>query len=144
MLLEFLSNFYPLIAAITAMLASQIIKILLTNFAKKSKSISITQAGGMPSSHSALISAAALSIGLNDGFNSSIFFVSVVLSLVVIYDARGIRHTVGNHAKLLNNKLALSEKTKLDEQVGHTLPEIIVGIGIGLMIAFYMYQFVKV
>lgn len=143
MLVEIITRFYPLIAAITAMLTSQIIKIILTKRSSQ-KSAALTQAGGMPSSHSALITAATLSIGLNDGFNSSIFFISVVLSLVVIYDARGIRHTVGKHAKLLNKELSISKSNKLDEQVGHTLPEISVGIGIGLMIAFFMYQIVKV
>ena len=143
MLLKHIANFYPLIAAISAMLTSQLIKILITKSSSK-KSTSLTQAGGMPSSHSALITAATLSIGLNDGFNSSIFFISVVLSLVVIYDARGIRHTVGQHATLLNKKLFLKENDQLDEQVGHTFPEIFVGICIGLMIAFIMYQFVKV
>ena len=93
----------------------------------------------MPSSHSALITAITLSIGIENGFDSSHFFLSIALSLVVIYDARGIRHTVGKHAKILNQQLSASEQ-KLNEDIGHTLPEIIAGICLGIIISLAMFN----
>ena len=138
---DILVNFFPLIASISSMAISQTLKLfaMIIN-GKKVELISLTRSGGMPSSHSALITAITLSIGLKEGFSSSFFFLSVVLSLVVIYDARGIRHTVGNHAKILNNSVLNSKNNKLNEHVGHTMPEIFVGILIGILVSLTMYN----
>jgi acid phosphatase family membrane protein YuiD len=105
--------------------------------------ISLTRSGGMPSSHSALITAITLSMGLKNGFNSSHFFLAVALSLVVIYDARGIRHTVGQHAKILNQTVMPQNAQKLNEHTGHTFPEIIAGICIGIIISLAMYNLIS-
>ena len=106
---------------------------------KKIKFASFTRTGGMPSSHSALITAISLSIGLSQGFDSTGFFIAFVLSIVVIYDARGIRYTVGKHAKLLNQTILKDDKFELNEHIGHSLPEIIVGIVLGASITIYLY-----
>ena len=97
----------------------------------------------MPSSRSALITAITLSIGLKNGFNSSHFSLAVALSLVVIYDARGIRHTVGKHARILNEKVLTNDTTPLNEQTGYTFPEIIAGICIGIIISLAMYNIIN-
>lgn len=139
-----LFNYFPLIASLSAMVVSQTVKLfimLLTG--KKINLWSLTRSGGMPSSHSALITAIALSIGLKNGFNSSHFFLAIILSLVVIYDARGIRHNVGKHAKLLNTTLLETSEKKLNEDIGHTLPEIIIGISIGITVSLAMYQLIS-
>ena len=139
-----LYSYYPLIASISAMAFSQIIKIIILILQNKTiKTDALTRSGGMPSSHSALITAITLSVGLKEGFDSSYFFLSVVLSLVVIYDARGIRHTVGTHAQVMNERILKNEYKKLNVNIGHTLPEIIVGIFIGLTTSFLMYHLLK-
>ncbi len=138
---DILANFFPLIASLSSMAISQTLKLFAMIIkGKKIELISLTRSGGMPSSHSALITAITLSIGLKEGFSSSFFFLSVVLSLVVIYDARGIRHTVGKHAKILNDSILNSDNKKLNEQVGHTMPEIFVGILIGIIVSLTMYN----
>ena len=109
---------------------------------KKIKVSSFTRTGGMPSSHSALITAISLSIGLSEGFDSTGFFVAFIMSVVVIYDARGIRYTVGKHAKLMNNKIIDASETKLNEYIGHSMPEIIVGIAIGSTITLGLYKII--
>ncbi len=145
MLIKNLSVFYPLISSILSMLVSQLVKSILIILAgKKIKSAALLRSGGMPSSHSALITAVTVSMGLKEGFNSNLFFICVIFSLIVIYDARGIRHTVGKHAKLLNKTVLIENPKKLNEYIGHTLPEIIVGISIGLIISFGMYHLIKI
>ncbi|RAP24927.1 acid phosphatase [Candidatus Marinamargulisbacteria bacterium SCGC AG-343-K17] len=144
MLNDILFNFFPLIASLSSMTISQSIKLLcMILTGKKINLVSLTRSGGMPSSHSALITAITLSIGLKNGFSSSHFFLSVVLSLVVIYDARGIRHTVGNHAQILNNSVLSTTEKKLNEHVGHTFPEIIAGISIGIIVSLAMYNVIN-
>ncbi|MEK9726933.1 MAG: divergent PAP2 family protein [Candidatus Margulisiibacteriota bacterium] len=143
-MINIIDTFYPLIASILAMLASQFIKLILMLLSNKRFDFStLTRSGGMPSSHSAMITAVSLSIGLKDGFDSSYFFLSVILSFIVIYDARGIRHTVGEHAKFLNKTILSDSPNRLNEYVGHNLPEIIVGISIGLIMSFGMYHLIN-
>ncbi|MEC8677512.1 MAG: divergent PAP2 family protein [Candidatus Margulisiibacteriota bacterium] len=144
MSISILTTYYPLIASITAMLVSQSIKLLLMALSKKPIYLAaLSRSGGMPSSHSALITSITLCMGLKEGFDSNYFFISVILSFIVIYDARGIRHTVGQHAKLLNT-VNKSNTKKLNESVGHTLPEIIVGICLGAIISFGMYHLINI
>lgn len=98
-------------------------------------------AGGMPSSHSALVTAAAHSIGLTAGFGSPTFALAVVIAMIVIYDATGIRRQAGLHAELINamiKDLASGHPLKeeqLREVLGHTPFEAISGIVLGLVIA---------
>ena len=62
----------------------------------------ILGAGGMPSSHSAVVTSLATMIGKNEGFDSSIFALAVIFAMVVMYDAAGIRRAAGKQAKILN------------------------------------------
>ena len=143
--IETIHTFFPLIASLSAMGLSQTIKcIIMMIRQQKMDMTTLTRSGGMPSSHSALITAITLSIGLKDGFHSSYFFLAIAFSLVVIYDARGIRHTVGKHATLLNQTLMSSSSKKLNESIGHTLPEIIAGISIGIIISLGLYNMLNV
>lgn len=96
--------------------------------------------GGMPSSHSALVTCAAHTIGLFNGFDSSLFALAVVVALVVIYDATGIRRQAGRHAQLINAMLLDLAKghpiegKKLIEVLGHTPLEAFAGILLGIII----------
>ncbi len=136
-------EYFPLIASFSAMITSQSIKLfimLIKN--RRIKWSSLSRSGGMPSSHSALITGMTLSIGLKEGLNSSYFFIAVIMSFIVIYDARGIRHAVGKHAKIINSKVSLSDEIKLNESVGHTLPEIVVGVCLGAIVTLTVYKMV--
>ena len=100
----------------------------------------ILGAGGMPSSHSAVVVALCTMIGKNYGINSAIFGLSVVFAFVVMYDAAGVRRAAGKQAKLLNKivqtpGLSNVEVTeKLQEVLGHTPTQVSVGAFIGLIV----------
>ena len=102
----------------------------------------ILGAGGMPSSHSAVVTSLATMIGISQGIDSPIFAVSVIFAFVVMYDAAGIRRAAGKQAELLNkivNTPGLSgvEVTeKLQEVLGHTPTQVIVGAFIGIIVGF--------
>ncbi len=88
----------------------------------------------MPSAHAAFVTALAVSVGLRSGFVSDIFAVSAVFSLIVIYDAYRLRGTVERHARVLQALVAAHPEVpaeELNDLVGHTLPEIGVGIAVG-------------
>jgi uncharacterized protein len=97
--------------------------------------------GGMPSSHSAMVTSLATVLALQDGLNSPLFAVAVILALIVMYDARGVRHQSGQHARILNQILRelfsgqpISEQ-ELKELLGHTPFEVIVGGLVGVLYA---------
>lgn len=100
----------------------------------------ILGAGGMPSSHSAVVVALCTMIGKNYGINSALFGLSVVFAFVVMYDAAGVRRAAGKQAKLLNKivqtpGLSNVEVTeKLQEVLGHTPTQVFVGAFIGLIV----------
>lgn len=98
-------------------------------------------AGGMPSSHSAIVTAESVLIGKAEGFNSSIFGLSIIIALIVMYDAAGVRRAAGKQAKVLNKILETPGLTfdqvqeKLVEVLGHTPIQVFVGAIIGIIIA---------
>lgn len=100
----------------------------------------ILGAGGMPSSHSAVVCCLSTLIGRDLGFDSAIFGLSVIMSLVVMYDAAGVRRAAGKQAKILNkivNTPGLAIETvqeKLQEVLGHTPVEVFVGAVIGIVV----------
>jgi acid phosphatase family membrane protein YuiD len=96
-------------------------------------------AGGMPSSHSALVTSACVAVYKMCGGASAQFGIMLVLALIVMYDASGVRRAAGEQAKVLNKILedwsnpALFE-TKLKELLGHTPLEVFAGAVVGLII----------
>jgi hypothetical protein len=95
------------------------------------------ETGGMPSSHSALITGAASGIGYELGFDSPIFALAVAISLVVMYDASGVRKSAGIQAAEINKlskKIAPQSEVLLKETLGHTKIEVIVGSFLGPLI----------
>ena len=94
----------------------------------------------MPSSHSAVTVCLAVMVGKTEGFTSPIFAVSLILAIVVMYDAAGIRRAAGKQARLLNkivNTPGLSNievQERLVEVLGHTPVQVIVGALIGIIV----------
>lgn len=103
-------------------------------------------AGGMPSSHAALVSAMATAVGLREGLTSTAFAISAIVALIVMYDAAGVRRAASIQARLLNQILEevfagrpLSEQ-RLKELIGHTPMEVFVGALLGVGIAWLWWQ----
>lgn len=122
-------------------LGIQIFKTLWDLIKKKKFNFKrILGAGGMPSSHSAVVCCLSTLIGRDLGFDSAIFGLSVIMSLVVMYDAAGVRRAAGKQAKILNkivNTPGLAIETvqeKLQEVLGHTPVEVFVGAVIGIVV----------
>lgn len=141
--MEFMDLFEnkALIAAILAWFAAQVIKILLVLFDEKRLDLSkMISSGGMPSSHSALITAMTASVGKTTGLDSVAFAIAAVTSLVVMYDAANVRREAGKHAELLN-KIARDlypdnhmNQEKLKELLGHKQIEVAAGAILGITI----------
>lgn len=99
----------------------------------------ILGAGGMPSSHSAVVTSLATLVGKNEGITSPIFAVAVIFAFVVMYDAAGVRRAAGKQAKLLNKLVetpglsGVQVGEKLVEVLGHTPTQVIVGAAIGVI-----------
>lgn len=103
----------------------------------------IMGAGGMPSSHSAVVTSLATLIGRYNGVDSPIFALALIVAFVVMYDACGVRRAAGKQAKLLNeivNTPGLSNlqvQEKLQEALGHTPTQVFVGFLIGLIAGLF-------
>ena len=102
--------------------------------------------GGMPSAHSATVTGLTVGCLLSDSAASPEFVVALFLAIVVMYDAMGVRLETGQQAKILNKmrerdiaegREPLFEKP-MDEHMGHTLPEVIVGVLTGIVVAVIM------
>ena len=134
-----LSSNLTLIVPLSAMLGVQLFKFAREWLRKGVLSLPVLfSTGGMPSSHSALVTSLATATGLQFGFGSGYFAISSVLALIVMYDARGVRQESGQHARILNQILrelfsghAISER-ELKELLGHTTIEVFVGALVGI------------
>ena len=100
----------------------------------------ILGAGGMPSSHTAIVMSLTIMIGKEYGFDSPIFALSAIFSFVVMYDAAGVRRAAGKQASLLNKIVetpglsGLEVQERLVEVLGHTPTQVIVGAIIGIIV----------
>ena len=131
-----------LIAGLVAWLLAQIIKLPLNYFfTRKWNWALLLTTGGMPSSHSSLMTGTVFAIGLYHGFDNPIFALGVAITMIVTYDAAGVRRQAGIHAQRINLLFGellqghpVSERD-LREVLGHTPLEVIGGILLGLIVA---------
>jgi len=131
-----------LIAGLIAWALAQVIKIPLDYFRTRRWNWALLfTTGGMPSSHSALMTGTTHGIGLYYGFDSPVFAIAVAITMIVVYDAAGVRRQAGIHAQRINvlfDELLrghmLNEKD-LREVLGHTPLEVAGGMLLGLIIA---------
>jgi uncharacterized protein len=131
-----------LIAALAAWALAQVVKLPVEYARSRRWNWALLfRAGGMPSSHSALVAGAAHGIGLVAGFGTPLFALAVVLAMIVIYDATGIRRQAGRHAEVINtivNDLMEGHplrQEQLREVLGHSPAEAFVGMLMGLGMA---------
>jgi len=133
---------YVLIAGLIAWGIAQTLKVPVEYLqTRKWNWALLVQPGGMPSSHSALVVAITHAIGLSEGFASALFALAFAVSMIVVYDATGIRRQAGKHAELINamiEDLASGHRLKeeqLREVLGHTPLQALGGIVLGLVAA---------
>jgi uncharacterized protein len=130
-----------------SMFVAQLYKLISSYFpAKKIVWSRLWETGGMPSSHSASVIALTTAVAFTEGLRSIAFAICVVFSIVVMYDAAGIRKAAGEHAGVINQltdffSTAFDKKfnnEKLKELLGHNRTEVFVGAVLGLLIALLM------
>ena len=122
-------------------LAVQMFKVVTELVKNKRLNVKrIVGAGGMPSSHSAIVCSIATLIGKDYGFDSGIFALAVIFAFVVMYDATGVRRAAGKQARILNKILETPGLTtgevqgKLIEALGHTPIQVFVGAILGIIV----------
>ena len=136
-----------IITCLLSWFIAQFLKVILTLI--KDKKIDFRRfvgSGGFPSSHAALVTSLATSVGLINGFAGTDFAITVILALVVMYDAAGVRRAAGQQARILNKLVeewsdsdnALKDK-RLKELLGHTPKEVFAGAILGIIIALVMH-----
>lgn len=129
--------YVPLIVWFCIQLFKVIYELVTT---KKFNFKRILGAGGMPSSHTAVVTTLSAMIGKSQGFDTPIFAVSVIFALVVMYDAAGVRRAAGKQAHLLNKLVetpglsGVEVQEKLVEVLGHTPLQVFVGAAIGITV----------
>jgi uncharacterized protein len=148
----------PFLAAILGVLFAQSLKPVFHKLLRGTWNFSsLVGTGGMPSSHSAAVMALATAVGMRNGFDSTLFAISMMLGLIVMYDAAGIRRHAGEQAMAINQLKAEFEKhlrpgssqwfherrrKRLNEMLGHQPIEVlagaITGIVIGLAVSLYV------
>ncbi|MDE7293153.1 MAG: divergent PAP2 family protein [Oscillospiraceae bacterium] len=146
-----------LIIAVLSWCLSQFIKTMINLFKNgKFDFERLFGAGGWPSAHSSMVCSASIAVGRTEGFNTTIFAVVAIFSLITMYDAMGVRREAGQHARAINkiNKYLTEMKNPatfediasaanksikaLKEYVGHTPFEVVSGALIGIAFGFVM------
>lgn len=142
-----------LLIAVSAWAIAQVLKLLISIAVYRKFDITyLTTGGGMPSSHSALVCAAAVSTAMGSGFDSPVFAVAAVLAFIVMYDAAHVRRETGKQSKVLNYILSNWNEQRpeeleadLKELIGHTPLQVAVGgalgVAVGLAGGFLAYGF---
>lgn len=141
---------YVLVTTLSATLVAQTAKVIINLIlVRKFIPERLWGAGGMPSAHSATVCSMVVSTGRYCGIHSTMFAVTLVMAIIVMYDAMGVRWETGKQARVLNQMLEewleqgaqlwpiLGDK-KLKEMVGHTPIQVVTGAGVGILIAMAM------
>ena len=144
MLYEIITN-KVLVAPLCAWAVAQLLKVFITLVKDKRLDLRyLVISGGMPSAHSALVSALATSVAIIQGLGSVAFGITAILALVVMYDAAGIRQSVGLQSVVLNrivkelrSRRPIAELERdLREFIGHTPFQVIAGAVLGIIVAW--------
>ena len=150
-----LASSYPLVAAFGAIFLAQFLKPILHYFFTKEFEWKLLLAsGGFPSSHTAGVSAITLAVGINHNFSSELFAVTLILAIVISYDAMNVRYYAGQNIQITQqlirdltelSQIQLSDPiyfTKMKDVLGHKWFEVIGGILLGLSVSGVLY-FIK-
>lgn len=130
------------LTTLIAWVFAQTIKILINSVKEKRFNFRwLVSTGGMPSAHSAGVMSLATAVGIQEGFDSTVFIATLMFALVIAFDAQGVRRATGQQAEILNKILEdiywrrKIQEDRLKELIGHTPFEVLVGSVIGIVIA---------
>lgn len=137
---------YVFYSAAIAWATAQAIKVFLGIIREKRFNFRwFVGTGGMPSSHASGVTAMASSVGLYLGFDTAAFAIALILTIVVLFDAQGVRRASGKQAEILNKLLddiywkKKIQEDRLKELLGHTPVEVFTGIAIGIFVSLWCY-----
>lgn len=130
-----------LLPALVAWAIAQALKLLLTSVRRRRLNLrALADTGGMPSSHSAIVMGLTTAVGRYDGLSSATFAIALIFSIVVMYDAQGVRRAAGRQAEVLNRLIedvfaqrGVREE-RLRELIGHTPFQVLVGAALGVAV----------
>ena len=137
-----LLNNYALVCSMLGWFIASFAKVMIIIIREKRIDLrKMYASGGMPSSHSATVSALATAVAKTDGLRSTSFAIAFMFAFIVMYDALGVRRAAGEQARILNqlvNNLSENKpvylKKNLKELIGHTPLEVVVGALLGILI----------
>jgi len=143
-------KYYPIVATVIALVIAQAAKPFIMLFKTGDFKLSyLIASGGYPSSHSATVVALCLSTGLKEGFDSTLFAISFVIMIIVLFDAVNVRYYSGKNISLTQQlvedlKYIIEMKDpiydeKFKEVLGHTKLELVAGILLGIVVSVVLY-----
>ena len=137
--------------AILAWFVAQLIKVLIELVQTRKISILLlVSSGGMPSSHTSFVIAMTMGVGIQQGFDSALFAIAAVISMIVMYDAAGVRRAAGKQAEVINMLTTSLENQgiqidkKLKELLGHSPIEVFAGGLLGILVAYIFYSSISI
>ena len=142
MLMDLITN-RIFVATAAAWLVAQVLKVIIDAAKNGFSAERLTGSGGMPSSHSATVTGLVVSTAIVEGLGGFPFVMALFFAIIVIYDAAGVRMETGREAQLLNRLLERDKaegreplyEGNLREKMVHTIPEIIIGMILGAVVA---------
>lgn len=144
-LVEILNN-KVLVIPFLVLIITQVFKTIYFSIKNKKLDLfTLLTTVGLPSSHSSLVSSLATVVLKVNGAGSAEFAIAVILAIIVMYDASGIRKAAGEHAKILNEMMeekeyySSKEYKKLKELLGHTKLEVFIGLLTGIFLTIVLY-----
>jgi acid phosphatase family membrane protein YuiD len=137
-------NNHVLAISLIACVLAQILKLVVELIRHGKVSFrTLVETGGMPSAHSALVTALATGIGQTQGWASSEFALAFVFAIIVMYDAAGVRQAAGKQARILNqivdeffHENATFSEDRLKELLGHTPVQVLAGSALGVVVSW--------
>lgn len=134
-------------AALISGICAQLLKVLIESVrTRRFAYMRFFDNGGMPSSHTALITTLTVGVGYHAGFDSSLFSLALIFGMYFVFEAAGLRQEVGSQARVLNELIDEIRTThhvdpsRLKELVGHTWNEVFAGAALGVIVAWLMVR----
>jgi acid phosphatase family membrane protein YuiD len=135
------------VASLISGLLAQLMKVIVAfHQTRKLRLERFFDTGGMPSSHTALVTTLTIGVALDSGISSPMFSIALIFSMYVVFEAAGLRQEVGKQARVLNeliDDLLVTHHlntSRLKELVGHTWGEVTIGFLIGLVVSIIAYR----
>ena len=139
-----------LVAGVASWASAQILKTITYAIVNHTLDIKrLLGDGGMPSAHSATVTAIAVATGFVAGFDTPVFAVAIMLAFIVMHDAMGVRLETGKQAKILNDMIKMvydedmTPEEKLKEFVGHTPLQVLGGFVLGIVVDIIIFVVMK-